>query len=294
MNTSKNIIWCKGPLRTSYSFKDTEYCSNELDIIDLIKKTDDIIFIRNGSFLETKDLNYFVKNIKLLKKPVILITSDGDRPVPSSYSKEICSIILNCDLIKYWYTTNYDKSIIHHKLKYLPIGFDFHTKERLINNNINHKINFMFNLSKKYKYTDRISNSILSDTHFSYSHKERKDLYDELKDNPQINFIKKRLSYLEISNLYHKYNFVLSPRGRGLDCYRTWELFLAGCIVILRTSPLDDMYLKNNLPVVILKNWKELNYNLADKLKLWYKENIGKTSKENIYPKLKFDYWLKY
>ena len=26
---------------------------------------------------------------------------------------------------------------------------------------------------------------------------------------------------------YDKYNFVISPRGNGLDCHRTWELFLA-------------------------------------------------------------------
>ena len=33
---------------------------------------------------------------------------------------------------------------------------------------------------------------------------------------------------IDITKDYNKYNFVISPRGRGLDCHRTWELFLAG------------------------------------------------------------------
>jgi hypothetical protein len=92
--------------------------------------------------------------------------------------------------------------------------------------------------------------------------------------------------------LYNKYNFVLSPRGGGLDCHRTWELFLAGAIVITKSSSLDEMYIKNNLPVVILKDWSELNNNLENKLKEWYIEHINKTSIDNIFERLTFKYWL--
>ena len=53
-----------------------------------------------------------------------------------------------------------------------------------------------------------------------------------------------------------------------------------------------DMYLKNNLPVVILKNWEELNSNLEKKLKIWYDDHIHKTSIQNIFPKLTFKYWI--
>jgi hypothetical protein len=52
------------------------------------------------------------------------------------------------------------------------------------------------------------------------------------------------------------------------------------------------MYTKNNLPVVILKDWSELNNNLENKLKEWYIEHINKTSIDNIFERLTFKYWL--
>ena len=287
-----NILRSKGPIRNKYALKDTESCSNEQEIINLIKKSNNLIFIRNGSFSFTRDLLFFSKNINLLNNPIILITSDGDRLVPYSYPTKIVNNILNSKLILAWYTQNYDNKYYHPKLKYLPIGFDLHTNDRLINNSIKQKINFMINLRIKSPTNNRISNLIFSDTHFSFSHIEREYLYSKLKDNPNFIFTKKRLNFKNVIQEYNKYNFVLSPRGRGVDCYRTWELFLAGCIVITRTSSLDDMYLKNNLPVVILKNWEELNSNLEKKLKIWYDDHIHKTSIQNIFPKLTFKYWI--
>jgi hypothetical protein len=48
--------------------------------------------------------------------------------------------------------------------------------------------------------------------------------------------------------------FVLSPRGNGLDCHRTWEALLMGAIPIVRTSSLDPLF--SDLPVLIVKNWE--------------------------------------
>ena len=47
--------------------------------------------------------------------------------------------------------------------------------------------------------------------------------------------------------------------------FRTWEDLLLGCIVIVKTSVLDRLY--DNLPVVILQDWKEIN---EPNLKLWH------------------------
>ena len=52
------------------------------------------------------------------------------------------------------------------------------------------------------------------------------------------------------------------------------------------------MYTQNNLPVVILKDWSELNDNIECKLEQWYKEHIDKTKIENIFERLTFNYWL--
>ena len=299
MLQSKNIIRSKGPIYNTYSYFDTEYCSKESYIINLIKNintntnTNNVLFIRCGSNKNIKDLDFFSKNINKLEKPIILITSDGDRDVPSSYNKSVINNILESNKIKIWYTQNYDRSIIHPKLSYLPIGFDLHTPRWFINNNFTDKIKYMISCRINSPVNKRIDNKVFSDTYNSISHNERRILYNKIKDNKNIDFNPKYKSFIEITKDYNKYNFAISPRGRGLDCHRTWELFLAGVIVITKTSSLDNMYIENNLPVIILKEWDELNNNLPSKLKKWYKNNINKTSFLNILPKLTFEYWIK-
>lgn len=292
MLTSKNLIWSKGYLNNEYSKISTEKISDENVIISLIENTKGVIFIRNGSHVIKGDLKIFADNLHRLKKPCILITSDGDRPVPSSYSKIMCEKILNNSMIKKWYTQNYDKSIIHKKLDYYPIGFDLHTSKWFINNKVSDKINFMINCRLKNPTSRRISNKIFSDTHYSMSHPIRYFIYEKIKNIPIFQLSKQKESFVNITKQYNKYNFCLSPRGNGRDCHRTWELFLAGVIVITLTSSLDDMFINNNLPVVILKNLNELENITEEKLDEWYKLNINKTNINNIFPKLSYDYWI--
>jgi len=290
-----NIIWSKGPIRNEYSKKATECSSKKIDIINIINSVttdNNIIFIRNGSYKSIKDLELFANHLYLLKIPIILITSDGDKSIPLTLDFTHVNYILESNMIIKWYTQNYDKSIIHPKLTYIPIGFNLHTRDWLIKNSISEKINFMINKRIASPTNKRISNRILSDTHNSITHQERSQLYTLLVDNKNIDFVENRLSFNEITELYNKYNFVLSPRGNGLDCHRTWELFLAGVIVITKTSSLDDMYTKNNLPVVILQDWNELNNDLENKLNEWYDRYINITSIDNIFKRLTFNYWL--
>lgn len=291
MLTEKNLIWSKGYLNNNYSKRHSEESSNVTEIVSLINNNDGIIFIRNGS--NAIDLNIFANNIHKLSKPCILITSDGVRPVPSSYNINICNIILENSNIKKWYTQNYDKNIIHNKLCHYPIGFDLHTNQWLVNNSISGKINFMINCRQNHNTNKRISNKIYSDTHHSITHPIRTEIYNLIKNNSMYKLSDKRISFMDITEEYNKYNFVLSPRGRGMDCHRTWELFLAGVIVITLTSPLDDMFINNNLPVVILQELDELKSITKDKLNEWYEININKTDINNIFPKLTYNYWIK-
>jgi hypothetical protein len=291
----QNMIWSKGPIRNHYSTKPTEYASPNTDIIHLINSVTEqhnIIFIRNGSTEYVTDLFLFATNLELLKHPIILITSDGDRSMLQSHKQSTIQTILNSDKVIKWYTQNYDKSILHPKLKHYPIGFDLHTASWFINNSVDEKIKFMVNMRKSKSTESRVYNKILSDTHNSITHQERIELFNTIKKNPNIDFVNKKIPFNIITEIYNNYNFVISPRGNGLDCHRTWELFLAGVIVITKTSSLDEMYTQNNLPVIILKDWSELNDNLECKLEQWYNEHIDKTKIENIFERLTFNYWL--
>jgi hypothetical protein len=85
------------------------------------------------------------------------------------------------------------------------------------------------------------------------SSEERWRALAALRGCDHVDFLLKRVPQEEIWRLYSRYPFVLSARGNGLDCHRTWELLLLGSIVITRTSPLDSLF--EGLPVAIVNDW---------------------------------------
>ena len=78
--------------------------------------------------------------------------------------------------------------------------------------------------------------------------------------------------------------FVLSPRGGGYDCHRTWEALILGCIPIVKTSGLDPLY--EDLPVCIVESWSDVTAEYLQK----YLESIK--HKRFNYDKLTLKYWV--
>lgn len=287
-----DFLWSKGLYYRSGYMRRKNTCKPEEDfIIKQILNDVNIIWIRtNVKMYDTKDLDYFAKNINLLNKDIILITGDSDLNVPSCYSYDTIITILNNKFVKKWFTQNYDKSIIHKKLNYYPIGLDLHTRKWLINKDQLEKISYIIKI--RFMNLDRIDNKIFCDTHLRLTHIERKLMYEKIKNNLRINFSNTQYGFNKIVILYRKHKFVLSPIGNGLDCHRTWELFLLGCIVITKSSSLDEMWIKNKLPVVIINDWSDLNFNLKTKTKLWIKKYEKYTNFDYILNKFKINYWL--
>jgi hypothetical protein len=76
------------------------------------------------------------------------------------------------------------------------------------------------------------------------------------------------------------YKYVISPLGNGLDCHRTWEAIILGCIPIVKTSVLDPLYI--GLPVLIVQKWSDVTQVLLDSFKPDY----------NNIEKIKMQYWI--
>ena len=77
--------------------------------------------------------------------------------------------------------------------------------------------------------------------------------------------------------------FVLSPRGNGLDCHRTWEALMMGAIPVVRSSYLDPLF--DGLPVLIISDWSEVTQQF---LELRYQEIM---SKAYDFAPLYHEYW---
>lgn len=53
--------------------------------------------------------------------------------------------------------------------------------------------------------------------------------------------------------------FVISPRGNGVDCHRTWEaLYLKTIPIVKRSLHMNDFC---DLPIYFIDDWSELSYN---------------------------------
>lgn len=301
-----NYLWSKRVFDVNeYNLLPTEFISKPSAISEQIKKAQDILWIRNTSsdLSQNTDLDYLGVLLDSIEHPVILVTSDGDRAVPSSYDSQLVEKILASDKIVKWYTQNYDKTLIHPKLQYYPIGLDMHTPSWLESKNFDHaeffmsdeelrnrKFNYYLEMRDKYQ-TEKI-NRIFCDSHLSVTHSRRKEMHESLKNNSLIDFQNDRVHYRDAIENYAKYRFVLSPRGNGLDCHRTWEAILVGAIVITESSSLDEMFVKNDLPVIILNNFEELNNVSEETLERWYNENKHKTDRAEILKKFDPAYWI--
>ena len=103
----------------------------------------------------------------------------------------------------------------------------------------------------------------------------------------------KRLIQYDLFEQRSKYMFLLSVAGNGLDCFRLWEGILFGSIVIVQSSPLDYLYIDNNLPVVIVNQWHEINQTM---LSIWYLKYKHLTYFENYETRqtMKLQHWMSY
>ena len=202
------------------------------------------------------------------------------------------------DNIIHWYSQNCTLTS-HPKLTPIPIGLAYHhvynedipeeaakiispMKQEAFMINTNKDIPFWkreikcyinFNFEKNYMYSN-----------FGY------DRYEAITKIPKnLTFSEKGVvprndSWMNQS----KYTFVVSPLGNGLDCHRTWEALALGCIPIVKTSGIDNLY--DDLPVLIVEDWNDVTEELLMKIVNEFKEKHVKGLYN--YDKITLKYWV--
>jgi hypothetical protein len=112
----------------------------------------------------------------------------------------------------------------------------------------------------------------------------RQAVYDDIKDYPFCT-IEKRKPMAEYLEDVAMAEFVISPHGSGLDCYRTWEALCLGSYPIVKTSSLDSLY--EGLPVLIINNWQELSVHMLEEARAAFEKQSF------AWERLDFAYWKK-
>jgi len=239
----------------------------------------------------------FVFNIlPKIKNKFILVSGDSDVYIPVDLlNHNEIETFINDDRLIHWFSQNsYNKL---EKISQIPIGMDYHTMSicdcwgpkkspksqedellELVKSELGSKpfyernglcySNFHFCMTTRYGY-------------------DRKDALDSIPKE-LVYYEPVKVERYESWKKQIEYSFVISPHGNGLDCHRTWEALCLGCIPIVKTSVLDSLF--ENLPVLIVKDWKDVNKELLKNTLNSFKNS--KFSNSFKYEELTLKYWM--
>jgi hypothetical protein len=237
-------------------------------------------------YVKFGNINEFLQNIDKIPFKFILVTGDGDETMPYSLMDidTFYNIINNNKIIK-WYSVNCLENL-HPKFSLIPIGLNYHCDALWNNIPIVSQENMLETIRiSSLPFNKRIC-LCYSNFHFSQYPQfgnQRQKAIDNIKSNV-IYYEPHKISKEETYKNQSKYSFVISPLGHGMDCHRTWEALILGCIVIVQTSPLDSIY--KDLPVLIINDWSDITQDL---LQITIKKFENKTF---LYDKLTLKYWM--
>jgi len=261
--------------------------------------------IKNGDivWVNPKFIQQFAELIlPQVKNNFVLVISDGDESFPSdcfSNSFDIENFINNNKII-HIFAQNCDYK--SNKVSHIPIGLDFHT--------IAYKGGGWGNTGSP-KEQEAYLKTIVSTLQPTYMRKKKAFVDFQHSDTMHANFQRYLQCGEDRKTIFHKilltglidhsnfvprselwkikgqYAFSISPHGNGLDCHRTWEDLVLGCIVIVKSSPLDALY--QDLPVVIVKDWQEIT---QENLELWIEKYKDAFTNPIYREKLTNNYWV--
>lgn len=230
----------------------------------------DIVYCDTHSILQFKD-------ILNTKKDLTLITHNSDHYLcdgPSWNENGINVDELKC--YKKWYGQN--SYSLKENVIPIPIGFE--------------NTRWESSFGPKTEWIEEICNQEIAPTSLIYLNcnkftniSERENCYNFARNLSFITVDEPKLSYVDYLKRIKEHKFVLSPRGNGLDCHRTWEVMMMKRVPILkREGQLERLYF--GMPVLFVDKWEEL-------VEIDLDSSYDKISfKSQSY--LFFDFWKKY
>lgn len=206
-------------------------------------------------------LNFSNRMIHAIQHSFTLVTGDSDTPINNNLiQNEAIKKILDHPHLVNWYAQNMVAD--HPKLHQMPIGMDYHTMwERPGTWGLAQQSPFaqervlMNTLAQAPDFSDRFFAGYCN-WHFAIDRGDRQECLEKI--DKAISLIEKNhLPRISSWQRQAECMFVISPEGAGIDCHRTWEAILLGCVPVVKKSKFSSLF--NRLPVVILNDWSEFN-----------------------------------
>jgi hypothetical protein len=226
-------------------------------------------FSRPSIFIPSDGLIYFAQRIlPQIDSGFILVSGDSDLPINTSSLGIALDSLLSNPLVLAWHAQNRD--VDHPRLHSLPIGINLHN---LWSNPLQWGGGFILPTLQELQLQTIAENApnffnrdqkIFCNWHFSIDRADRKDCLNRI-DKSICFFQPEPRPMVETWEMQSKFQFVLSPHGAGLDCHRTWEALLLGCVPIVKAAKINDLF--ENLPVIVINDWQEINQKFLENAK---------------------------
>lgn len=228
--------------------------------------------VKKGStvFVKTDFLAEFFSSVHPhIPNRYILITSNSDDPAPGNYKH-----MLDDEKIVAWFAQNVE-NYSHSKLHPIPIG--------IANQCWKHGNVKALSKAQAGKKGGRRKHLLYMNFTTGTCPQERGFVRDLFK-NRKFCYQAQPKNFISYLSDLKRSKFVLSPRGNGLDCHRTWEALYMGAIPIVKSSSSDSLF--EGLPVLIVDDWSIIDEGFLN-------EQFLKISNQPVNDhKLYIDYWL--
>jgi len=195
-----------------------------------------------------------------IKSSFVLVSGDSDKSVNQHLLHEpAISAMVSNELLLSWFAQNL--TVMHPKLVQMPIGLDYHTMwERPGSWGISSisgiaQEQTLFNIfNDSPAFNERYLNAYCNWKPVP-GWGDREDCYSKI-DRSICLFESSSISRRSTWQRQSEFMYVISPEGIGMDCHRTWEAIMLGCIPIIKRNALSSMYAE--LPVLIVEDWSDV------------------------------------
>ena len=170
-------------------------------------------------------------------------------------------------IIYHWFCQNCDVDFKDY-ITPIPLGIDYHTlhRKQFWGEKKTHFIfqDIYLNFISRVRFNDfhKRKFKLICDIHLNSGNfnKERQIAYQKSLNVKNSFFINKAFSRNKYWRFMRNSQYIISPRGRGFDCHRTWEALVLGVIPIIKSSVNDVLF--KELPVLIVNSYEEITNNL--------------------------------
>jgi hypothetical protein len=238
--------------------------------------------------------NFIRTMLPRLTVPFVLVTGDSYLTIPHEVfpSEASFTAFISNEKLLHWFAQNL--SISHPKITSLPLGIDYHTMTSSpvwgpLSSCAEQEQTLLACKARGKPFWER-EVKCYSNWHFSVNGENRASVHRkeamELLDPAVMEYESQPVPRKESWDSQVKFAFVVSPHGVGLDCHRTWEALVLGCIPVVKRSVPGIDVLYENLPVLIVESWADVTPAL---LKATILEMKDKTF---CYEQMTLPYWI--